>query len=123
MAQNSTTQLTRVNRIAADSFRGCGKNLGGPEIEQPVRYRITPFRGGYIGYFRRVHKATNEILKDDNGAEIIFPSQAEAEAAAGKALAKYLNGDLCCSGIIPSIRGVRKNTADKLFNIKEGARA
>lgn len=80
-----------------------------------------PRKHGFLAYYRRVHKSTNEVLKDDKGAEIIFPSRAEAEAAAGKALTKYLNGDLCCSGIIPSIRGVKRNTAEKLF--RDGARA
>jgi hypothetical protein len=45
-----------------------------------------PFKNGFIAYYRRVHKATNEILKDDDGREIIFPSKPEAEAAAGRAV-------------------------------------
>lgn len=80
-----------------------------------------PFKSGFIAYYRRVHKATNEILKDEHGKEIIFGSRAEAEAAAGKALTAYLNGDLCCSGIIPSVRGVRRQSAEALF--KERANA
>jgi hypothetical protein len=74
-----------------------------------------PHKDGYLGWFRRVHKATNEILKDDDGKEIIFGSRLEAEAAAGRALTKYLNGDICSSGIIPSIRQVKRKAAEAVF--------
>lgn len=71
-----------------------------------------PVPGGYVGWFRKVHRADNEILKGDRGQPIIFPTKAEAKAAAGDALVAYMNGSFCRSGeIIPSAR----LEAEKLF--------
>lgn len=75
-----------------------------------------PHRNGFLGYFRRVHRATNEILKDTNGTEIIFPSKAEAKAAAADELCRYLNGSMVCTGPMPSKRDVRRQAAERQFN-------
>ncbi len=68
--------------------------------------------GGHIAWFRKVHRAENEIVRGDRGQPIIFPTKSEAKAAAGDALVAYMNGSFCRSGeIIPSAR----LEAEKLF--------
>jgi hypothetical protein len=70
---------------------------------------------GYLGYYRRVHKASNEVIKDERGKQVIFPTRDAAEAAAGRALTKYLNREPCCTGLIPP---KHRQEAEKLFSGK-----
>jgi len=74
-----------------------------------------PVKQGYHGWFRRVEKARNQILKDGHGAEIVFASHADAKAAAADALCDYLNGDLRSTGLLP---GGHKAEAEALFKGK-----
>jgi hypothetical protein len=60
-----------------------------------------PVKQGYLGWFRRVEKARNQILRDGRGDEIVFPSLADAKAAAADALCSYLNGGLRSTGLMP----------------------
>lgn len=70
---------------------------------------------GYLGWFRRVEKARNHVLKDGRGAEIIFASLADAKAAAADALCNYLNGELRSTGLMPARHKAR---AEALFKDK-----
>lgn len=58
-----------------------------------------PVAGGYLAFFRKVHKSENEILKSKGGHPTIYPTRAEAKAAAGEALVAYINGNLVRDGV------------------------
>lgn len=77
-----------------------------------------PVKHGYLGWFRRVEKARNQVLRDGRGTEIIFPSQADAKAAAADALCRYLNSGLRSTGLLP---GKHRAEADALFKDKGAA--
>ncbi|MBB4063663.1 hypothetical protein [Gellertiella hungarica] len=70
--------------------------------------------GGYIAWFRRVHKADNEILLGKGGQPIIYATKAEAKAAAGERLCAYINGSLVRDGEKLQAR----SEADAVFNLK-----
>ena len=57
-----------------------------------------PVAGGYIAWFRKVHKASNEILKGKGGKPEIYPTRDAATAAAGMAIVAYINGSLVREG-------------------------
>lgn len=57
-----------------------------------------PVAGGFVAWFRKVHKCDNEILKGKGGHPIIYPTKAEAKAAAGEAMVAYINGSITASG-------------------------
>lgn len=57
-----------------------------------------PHGGGYIAWFRKVHKCDNEVLKGKGGHPIIYGTKAEAKAAAGEAIVAYINGSLVRHG-------------------------
>lgn len=59
---------------------------------------VFPVPGGYLGWVRKVHRASNEILKSDRGHPIVFTSKAEAKAAAGEAMCEFLNSPIFRSG-------------------------
>lgn len=81
-----------------------------------IGYMAVP--GGFIGWFRKVHRADNEIVKGEKGQPIIFPTRAEAKAAAGDAIVAYMNGSFVRSGeIIPAA----KIEAEKHFRKGEAA--
>ncbi|ENN86049.1 hypothetical protein RHSP_31849 [Rhizobium freirei PRF 81] len=64
-----------------------------------------PVPGGFLGWFRKVHRADNEIVKGEKGLPIVFPTRAEAKAAAGDAMVAYINGSFVRSGeIIPAAK-------------------
>ncbi|MBM7048326.1 MULTISPECIES: hypothetical protein [Rhizobium] len=54
--------------------------------------------GGHLGWIRKVHRATNEILKDRSGEPIVFATQDAAKAAAGEAMVAYLNTPMLRNG-------------------------
>ncbi|MDE1995163.1 MAG: hypothetical protein KGI75_21855 [Rhizobiaceae bacterium] len=54
--------------------------------------------GGHLGWIRKVHRATNEILKDRRGDAIVFPTEDAAKAAAGEAMVAYLNTPMLRDG-------------------------
>ncbi len=53
---------------------------------------------GYLGWIRKVHRATNEILRDRRGEPIVFATQDAAKAAAGEAMVAYLNTPMLRDG-------------------------
>lgn len=54
--------------------------------------------GGHLGWLRKVHRATNEILRDSRGEPIVFATQDAAKAAAGEAIVAYLNTPMLRGG-------------------------
>ena len=54
--------------------------------------------GGHLGWLRKVHRATNEILRDNRGEPIVFATQDAAKAAAGEAMVAYLNTPMLRDG-------------------------
>jgi len=54
--------------------------------------------GGHLGWIRKVHRATNEILRDCRGEPIVFATQDAAKAAAGEAMVAYLNTPMLRDG-------------------------
>ena len=46
---------------------------------------------GHLGWIRKVHRATKEIVRDSRGEPIVFATQDAAKAAAGEAMVAYLN--------------------------------
>ncbi|MFK0163509.1 hypothetical protein [Rhizobium sp. NPDC090279] len=54
--------------------------------------------GGHLGWIRKVHRATNEILRDNRGEPIVFATQDAAKAAAGEAMVAYLNTPILRDG-------------------------
>lgn len=70
-----------------------------------------PVSGGYIAWFRKVHKADNEVIKEKGGKPKLFATRAEAKAAAGEAMVAYINGNLTRDGA----RAGRHEAAEALF--------
>ena len=70
-----------------------------------------PFAGGFIAWFRKVHRCDNEILKGKGGHPIVYPTRAEAKAAAGEAIVAYINGSLVRDGA----KLEASSKADQLF--------
>lgn len=58
-----------------------------------------PIAGGYLAWFRRVHKADNEIIKGKGGKPVVYPTKDAAKAAAGEAMVAYINGSLVRDGV------------------------
>ena len=54
--------------------------------------------GGHLGWIRKVHRATNEVLKDSRGEAIVFLTEDAAKAAAGEAIVAYLNTPMLRDG-------------------------
>jgi hypothetical protein len=54
--------------------------------------------GGHLGWIRKVHRVTNEVLKDNRGEPIVFLTQDAAKAAAGEAMIAYLNTPMLRDG-------------------------
>ncbi|AYG59665.1 hypothetical protein [Rhizobium jaguaris] len=54
--------------------------------------------GGHLGWIRKVHRATNEVLRDHRGEPIVFSTQDAAKAAAGEAMIAYLNTPMLRDG-------------------------
>ncbi|AYG66774.1 MULTISPECIES: hypothetical protein [unclassified Rhizobium] len=54
--------------------------------------------GGHNGWIRKVHRATNELLRDKRGEPIVFATQDAAKAAAGEAMVAYLNTPMLRDG-------------------------
>ena len=54
--------------------------------------------GGHLGWIRKGHRATNEILRDCRGEPIVFATQDAAKAAAGEAMVAYLNTPMLRDG-------------------------
>lgn len=52
-----------------------------------------PVRGGFLGWFRMVHRSENFILRDGK-LDIIFPTADAAELAAGRAAKAYINSPI-----------------------------
>ncbi|WP_245448002.1 hypothetical protein [Neorhizobium sp. T6_25] len=71
-----------------------------------------PVAGGFIAWFRKVHKCDNEILKGKGGHPIIYETKAEAKAAAGEAIVAYINGPLVRDGAVVEAQ----SAADAVFN-------
>jgi hypothetical protein len=67
--------------------------------------------GGHLGWIRKVHRATNEVLKDSRGEPIIFSTRDAAKAAAGEAIVAYLNTPMLRDGA----RVERMSKAEALF--------
>lgn len=59
-----------------------------------------PVATGFYAWFRKVHKCENEILKGKGGHPIVYPTKAEAKAAAGDAIVAYINGSLVRDGAL-----------------------
>lgn len=73
-----------------------------------------PVGGGWVGWFRRVHKADNEVIKGKGGQPQIFPTREAAKAAAGEHLCAYINGHLVRDGAKIQAR----SDADAVFNLQ-----
>jgi hypothetical protein len=73
-----------------------------------------PVPGGFVAWFRKVHKASNEVLKGKGGHPKIFETRDAATAAAGEALVAYINGSLVRDG--EKLKAV--SAADAAFNLK-----
>lgn len=73
-----------------------------------------PVAGGHLGWIRKVHRATNEVLKDARGELIVFSSQDAAKAAAGEAIVAYLNTPMLRDGARVEVR----SKAEALFKPK-----
>lgn len=73
-----------------------------------------PSSGGFLAYYRMVHRSDNFILRDGRH-DIIFATQHEAYRAAGDAFLSYLNSHI--SGLMPKVEAVTA-TADAVFNLK-----
>ncbi|WP_271024949.1 hypothetical protein [Rhizobium sp. RCAM05973] len=69
--------------------------------------------GGYLAWFRKVHRCDNEIIRGKGGHPIVYPTKAEAKAAAGEAMVAYLNGSMVRDGAVLEA----KSKADELFNL------
>jgi hypothetical protein len=67
--------------------------------------------GGHLGWIRKVHRATNDVLKDSRGEPIVFSTQDAAKAAAGEAIVAYLNTPMLRDGA----RVERMSNAEALF--------
>lgn len=52
---------------------------------------------GYIGWFRKVHRAENEVVKK-NGKSVIFSTRQEAKLAAADAFVSYMNSEMVRDG-------------------------
>ncbi|MGV1913840.1 hypothetical protein [Agrobacterium vitis] len=70
-----------------------------------------PVAGGFIAWFRKVHKCDNEILKGKGGHPIVYATRSEAKAAAGEAIVAYINGSLVRDGAIVEAQ----SAADAVF--------
>ncbi|MBB3411234.1 hypothetical protein FHT87_005187 [Rhizobium sp. BK316] len=77
-----------------------------------------PVRNGYLAWFRRVHKATNEIIKS-HGKPVIYPTEEKARAAAADALLVYLNSEMVRDGEV--IGAARKEAGSVFRQRKEKA--
>jgi hypothetical protein len=53
---------------------------------------------GHLGWIRKVHRATKEIVRDSRGEPIVFATQDAAKAAAGEAMVAYLNTPMLRDG-------------------------
>ena len=73
-----------------------------------------PVRGGFLGYYRMVHRSENFILRDGK-LDIIFNTANEAYRAAGEAFKAYMNSPI--SGMRDASPD-RWEAADGLFNLK-----
>ncbi len=78
-----------------------------------------PVPGGFIAWFRKVHKASNEVIKEKGGRPKIYPTRDAATAAAGQAIVAYINGSLLRDG--EKLQATCK--ADALFTLKPFVRA
>lgn len=67
--------------------------------------------GGHLGWIRKVHRAANEVLKDNRGEAIVFLTEVAAKAAAGEAIVAYLNTPMLRDGA----RVERMSKAEALF--------
>jgi hypothetical protein len=74
---------------------------------------------GHLGWIRKVHRATNEVLKDNRGEPIIFSTQDAAKAAAGEAMVAYLNTPMLRDGA----RVERMSRAEALFKPRSSSAA
>ncbi|MBN8951432.1 MULTISPECIES: hypothetical protein [unclassified Rhizobium] len=70
--------------------------------------------GGHLGWIRKVHRATNEILRDNRGEPIVFATQDAAKAAAGEAMVAYLNTPMLRDGA--RVEAISK--AEAFFKLK-----
>lgn len=73
-----------------------------------------PASGGFLAYYRMVHRSDNFILREGRH-DIIFSTRHEAYEAAGKAFLSYLNSPI--SGLMPKTDGAT-TAADAVFNLK-----
>jgi hypothetical protein len=73
-----------------------------------------PVAGGFIAWFRKVHRASNEIIKGKGGHPVIYPTRDAAKAAAGEAIVAYINGHLVRDGAVIQAQ----SSADQVFNLK-----
>lgn len=79
-----------------------------------------PVAGGFIAWFRKVHRTSNEIIKEKGGLSKIYPTREAAKAAAGEAILAYINGHLVRDG--ETLQASSK--ADALFsNLRPWVRA
>ena len=73
-----------------------------------------PTRGGFLAFYRMVHRSENFILRDGRN-DLIFATRHEAEKAAGDAFKAYLNSPISGMTIEASSP---KSAADAMFNLK-----
>lgn len=76
-----------------------------------VNARAVPVYGGFHGEFRKVHRACWEQVCIAGVAQI-YPTAAEAEVAAWRALLSHLQGDIVGTGEKAS---TARSAAEKLF--------
>lgn len=71
---------------------------------------------GHLAWIRKVHQTEREYIKGKGGVPIIYPTKADAKAAAGEAIVAYINGHLTATGYQMEL----KSEAEAIF--KKGRR-
>lgn len=67
---------------------------------------------GFIGWFRKVHRSENEIVRE-NGKPVIYPTRQAAKDGATAAFLAYLNAEMVRDGV--TIDPKASSEADTVF--------
>ena len=104
--------------IAGRSIRGSSRESEREEKVNAFDFGALPLRGGFIAFYRMVHRSENFVIRDGRH-DVIFATRAEAEKAAGEAFKAYLNSPI--SGMTAEATS-RTSAADAVFNLKPFAK-
>lgn len=77
-----------------------------------VNARAEPVVGGYHGQFRKVHRASWEVVCE-NGKPVVFRTSDAAEVAAWRALLAHLQGEIVATPVERS--SLVRTKAESLF--------